>query len=91
MALILEVSERYGSEINPTPPDAASRPWEGATGEDLERGKAGRDPEDRLRDGIDAEILFPNKGIMMGDTRRTVCQRHVPGLERLGLGDLWTL
>ncbi len=38
VALILEVSERYGSETNPTPPDAAHRPWEGATGEDLERG-----------------------------------------------------
>ena len=38
VALILEVSERYGSETNPTPPDATKRPWEGATGEDLERG-----------------------------------------------------
>ena len=41
-------------------------------GEDLERGKAGRDPEDRIadhdRDGIDAEILFPNKGIQMWAT-----------------------
>ena len=41
-------------------------------GEDLERGKAGRDPEERLRDhardGIDAEILFPNKGIQMWAT-----------------------
>jgi predicted TIM-barrel fold metal-dependent hydrolase len=37
-------------------------------GEDLERAKAGsRDPEERLRDdlrdGIDAEIVYPNKGL----------------------------
>ncbi len=38
VALILELSERYGSETNPTPPDATQRPWEGATGEELERG-----------------------------------------------------
>jgi hypothetical protein len=38
VALILEISERYGSETNSTPPVAAHRPWEGATGEDLERG-----------------------------------------------------
>ena len=41
-------------------------------GEDLERGKAGADPEERLRDqkrdGIDAEILFPNKGLQMWAT-----------------------
>ena len=41
-------------------------------GEDLERGKAGRDPEDRLRDqardGIDAEIMFANKGLQMWAT-----------------------
>jgi hypothetical protein len=38
VALILEISERYGSELNPTPPEPTHRPWEGATGEDLERG-----------------------------------------------------
>jgi predicted TIM-barrel fold metal-dependent hydrolase len=37
-------------------------------GEDLERAKAGsRDPEERLRDhardGIDAEVIYPNKGL----------------------------
>ncbi len=41
-------------------------------GEDLERGKAGRDPEDRVRDhdrdGIDVEVLFANKGIQMWAT-----------------------
>lgn len=38
-------------------------------GEDKERAEAGRDPEQRLRDhardGIDAEIIFPNKGLFM--------------------------
>jgi predicted TIM-barrel fold metal-dependent hydrolase len=41
-------------------------------GEDLERQKAGADPEQRLkdmaRDGVDAEIIFPNKGLMMWAT-----------------------
>jgi predicted TIM-barrel fold metal-dependent hydrolase len=39
-------------------------------GEDLERSKAGsRDPEERIRDhmrdGIDAEIIYPNRGLQM--------------------------
>jgi predicted TIM-barrel fold metal-dependent hydrolase len=38
-------------------------------GEDRLRGNAGRDPLDRIRDhardGIDAEIVFPNKGLAM--------------------------
>ncbi|HZQ35818.1 MAG TPA: amidohydrolase family protein [Dehalococcoidia bacterium] len=39
-------------------------------GEDLERSKAGsRDPEERLRDhardGIDAEVIYPNRGLAM--------------------------
>jgi hypothetical protein len=38
-------------------------------GEDLVRSKAGADPEERLRDqardGIDAEVVFPNKGLSM--------------------------
>src|SRR6202007_1142021 len=38
-------------------------------GEDRLRGEAGRTVQDRiadhLRDGIDAEILFPNKGLAM--------------------------
>ena len=38
-------------------------------GEDGVRGKAGADPEQRLkdmkRDGIDAAVLFPNKGLLM--------------------------
>ncbi len=42
-------------------------------GEDRLRGDAGRTPEDRirdhLRDGIDAEILFPNKGLSMWATQ----------------------
>ena len=42
-------------------------------GEDRVRGKAGRDPLDRIRDhrrdGIDAEIIFPNKGLQMWWTR----------------------
>jgi len=41
-------------------------------GEDQERSKAGANPEDRLRDhardGIDAEIIFPNKGFKMWAT-----------------------
>lgn len=39
------------------------------TGEDLARAKAGADPEQRLRDhaldGIDGEVIFPNKGLAM--------------------------
>jgi predicted TIM-barrel fold metal-dependent hydrolase len=42
-------------------------------GEDRLRGEAGRDPIDRIkdhrRDGIDAEILFPNKGLSMWATQ----------------------
>jgi predicted TIM-barrel fold metal-dependent hydrolase len=41
-------------------------------GEDLERNRTGRTPEERLRDhlrdGIDAEIIFPNKGLSMWAT-----------------------
>ncbi len=41
-------------------------------GEDQARAKAGADPEDRLadhaRDGIDAEVIFPNKGLAMWAT-----------------------
>ena len=41
-------------------------------GEDQERNRAGRTPEERLRDhardGIDAEIIFPNKGLSMWAT-----------------------
>lgn len=41
-------------------------------GEDLVRNKAGADPIERLadhrRDGIDAEIIFPNKGLLMWAT-----------------------
>ena len=41
-------------------------------GEDLERNRAGKTPADRLadhaRDGIDAEIVFPNKGLTMWAT-----------------------
>ena len=41
-------------------------------GEDLERNQSGRTPEERLsdhaRDGIDAEIIFPNKGLSMWAT-----------------------
>ena len=42
-------------------------------GEDRLRGEAGREPADRIRDhardGIDAEIMFPNKGLSMWATR----------------------
>ncbi len=42
------------------------------TGEDLFRNSRGYDPEERLRDhvrdGIDAEIIFPNKGLTMWAT-----------------------
>ncbi len=42
-------------------------------GEDRLRGEAGRTPDDRIRDhardGIDAEILFPNKGLSMWATQ----------------------
>jgi predicted TIM-barrel fold metal-dependent hydrolase len=41
-------------------------------GEDVVRARAGRTPEERLqdhaRDGVDAEILFPNKGLVMWAT-----------------------
>ena len=41
-------------------------------GEDLIRAKAGADPEERLRDlardGVDAEVIFPNKGLSMWAT-----------------------
>ncbi len=41
-------------------------------GEDLVRARAGADPEERLRDhardGIDAEVIFPNKGLSMWAT-----------------------
>ena len=41
-------------------------------GEDLLRSKAGADPEQRLRDlhadGVDAEVIFPNKGLSMWAT-----------------------
>jgi predicted TIM-barrel fold metal-dependent hydrolase len=41
--------------------------------EDRLRGNAGADPveriKDHIRDGIDAEIIFPNKGLMMFATR----------------------
>ena len=41
-------------------------------GEDLERNRAGRTPDERLadhdRDGVDAEIIFPNKGLTMWAT-----------------------
>ncbi len=45
-------------------------------GEDLERNRAGKTPEERLRDhardGIDAEIMFPNKGLTMWATQDPV-------------------
>jgi predicted TIM-barrel fold metal-dependent hydrolase len=41
-------------------------------GEDLIRSKAGAEPEERLRDlhadGVDAEVIFPNKGLSMWAT-----------------------
>ena len=41
-------------------------------GEDMARQKAGADPRDRLRDqdrdGVDAEVVFPNKGLSMWAT-----------------------
>lgn len=41
-------------------------------GEDLARNQAGRTPDDRLcddaRDGVDAEVIFPNKGLTMWAT-----------------------
>jgi predicted TIM-barrel fold metal-dependent hydrolase len=41
-------------------------------GEDLERSESGRTPEERLaaleRDGVDCEILFPNKGLTVWAT-----------------------
>lgn len=42
-------------------------------GEDRLRGRAGADPQERIkdhiRDGIDAEIIFPNKGLVMFATK----------------------
>ncbi len=52
-------------------------------GEDLARSQAGRYPQERVADlamdGVDAEILFPNKGLMMWATRdaefaQTMCR-----------------
>lgn len=52
-------------------------------GEDLVRSQAGHDPQERLADlamdGVHAEILFPNKGLMMWATRdaeftQTMCR-----------------
>jgi predicted TIM-barrel fold metal-dependent hydrolase len=41
-------------------------------GEDLERNRAGKTPAERLadhaRDGVDAEVIFPNKGLTMWAT-----------------------
>jgi predicted TIM-barrel fold metal-dependent hydrolase len=41
-------------------------------GEDAERNRSGKTPEDRLRDlardGVDAEVIFPNKGLTMWAT-----------------------
>ena len=41
-------------------------------GEDFERNRAGKTPQDRLRDhardGVDAEVIFPNKGLTMWAT-----------------------
>jgi hypothetical protein len=49
----------------------ADVPREG--GEDRLRGRVGADPveriQDQVRDGIDAEIIFPNKGLMMFATK----------------------
>ncbi len=42
-------------------------------GEDLERAESGRTPQDRLaahaRDGIDCEVIFPNKGLTVWATQ----------------------
>ena len=62
-------------------------------GEDQERAKVGKsDPDERLRDhardGIDAEIIFPNRGLQMWATPDPVVRAgDVPGLQRLVLGD----
>ncbi len=60
-------------------------------GEDWVRSKAGADVQDRIRDnradGVDVEIIFPNKGLAMWATPGSgVRQRAVPGVERLGVG-----
>ena len=51
-------------------------------GEDLIRSKAGADPEDRLRDlardGVDAEVIFPNKGLSMWATPDAVTSNSYP-------------
>ncbi len=43
------------------------------TGEDLERSRSGKTPQERLaalaRDGVDCEVLFPNKGLTIWATR----------------------
>ena len=65
-------------------------------GHELLRNKSGRTPEDRVRDlaldGVDAEILFPNKGLTIWATRDAVVQPgDVPRLQRLGVGDVRAL
>ena len=62
-------------------------------GEDRLRQQAGADPEQRLRDmdrdGIDAEVIFPNKGLVdVGHARRRLRHGPVPRLQRVGVGDL---
>ena len=62
-------------------------------GHELLRNKSGRTPEERVHDlaldGVDAEILFPNKGLTIWATQDAIVQPgDVPGVQRLGLGDL---
>ena len=60
-------------------------------GEDGLRNGAGETPEQRIHDlaldGVDAEILFPNKGLTIWATPDPAVQpSDVPRLQRLGVG-----
>ena len=75
------------SRVRPVSKDDAPR-----GGEDRLRGNAGRDPLDRIRDqmrdGIDAEIVFPNKGLAMFATQDPDSAPSNAACGTIGLGDL---
>ena len=59
-------------------------------GEDHVRSKAGADPEQRLkdqiRDGVDAEVIFPNKGLTMWATPDATLRTRNAGSTTTGRG-----
>ncbi len=62
-------------------------------GEDRLRNQSGKTPEERLKDlaadGVDCEVLFPNKGLAMWATPDAkFSQAHVPRVQRMGVGSI---